>query len=193
MSSNLKPVLARLAVGETLSEEESEQAFGIIMSGEATPAQIAGLLMAMRVRGETVSELTGAVRAMRARMTTVPAPPDAMDVVGTGGDNAGTLNISTAVSFVLAGAGFRSRNTAIARSAREPGRRAYSRRSASMWMCRSSGFRSSSRPPIAPFCSPPATTRRSGTRRARAWNSVQERSSTSWDQWRIEQERCGVS
>jgi anthranilate phosphoribosyltransferase len=103
VSSNLKPVLARLASGESLSEAEAEDAFGVIMSGEATPAQIAGLLMAMRVRGETVAELTGAVRAMRARMTAVPAPADAIDVCGTGGDNAGTLNVSTAVTFVLAG------------------------------------------------------------------------------------------
>ena len=105
MSNNLKPVLAQLALGETLSENQAEAAFGIIMSGEATPAQIAGLLMAMRVRGETVAELAGAVRAMRARMLAVNAPPDAIDVCGTGGDNAGTLNVSTAVTFVLAGAG----------------------------------------------------------------------------------------
>lgn len=105
MSTNLKPVLARLALGETMNEAEAEEAFGTIMAGEATPAQIAGLLMAMRVRRETVAELTGAVRAMRARMTRVAAPPDAIDVVGTGGDNAGTLNISTAVTFVVAGAG----------------------------------------------------------------------------------------
>ena len=105
MSSNLKPTLARLAAGEMLSEADAEAAFGIIMSGEATPAQIAGLLMAMRVRGETVPELTGAVRAMRARMTVVEAPDDAIDVCGTGGDNAGTLNVSTAVTFVLAGLG----------------------------------------------------------------------------------------
>lgn len=105
MSTNLRPVLARLALGETLSEAESEDAFGVIMSGEATPAQIAGLLMAMRVRRETVAELTGAVRAMRSRMTRIEAPPGAIDVVGTGGDNAGSLNISTAVTFVLAGLG----------------------------------------------------------------------------------------
>ncbi|MCX7381353.1 MAG: anthranilate phosphoribosyltransferase [Alphaproteobacteria bacterium] len=105
MSTNLKPVLARLALGETLSEAEAEAAFGIIMSGEATPAQIAGLLMAMRVRRETVAELTGAVRAMRARMTRIEAPADAVDVVGTGGDNAGSLNISTAVAFVVAALG----------------------------------------------------------------------------------------
>ncbi len=105
MSGNLKPVLARLAAGETLSEDAAEAAFGVIMAGEATPAQIAGLLMALRVRGETVAELTGAVRAMRARMLVVEAPEDAIDVVGTGGDNAGSLNVSTAVTFVLAGCG----------------------------------------------------------------------------------------
>ncbi len=105
MSGNLKPVLARLAQGNTMDVAESEEAFGIIMAGEATPSQIAGLLMALRVRGETVAELTGAVHAMRARMIPVDAPEGALDVCGTGGDAAGTLNISTAVTFVLAGAG----------------------------------------------------------------------------------------
>ncbi|MES2710869.1 MAG: anthranilate phosphoribosyltransferase [Pseudomonadota bacterium] len=104
-TASLKPVLARLAAGETLDADAAEAAFGIIMQGEATPSQIAGLLMAMRVRGETVPEMLGAVRAMRSRMVTVDAPPDAMDIVGTGGDSAGTLNISTAAAFVLAGAG----------------------------------------------------------------------------------------
>ena len=103
--ASLKPVLARLASGATLSADEAEAAFDTIMSGEATPAQIAGLLMAMRVRRETVAELTGAVRAMRARMASMAAPPGAVDVCGTGGDNAGTLNVSTAVTFVLAGCG----------------------------------------------------------------------------------------
>ena len=102
---SLKPVLARLAAGERLAESEAEHAFGIIMAGEATPAQIAGLLMAMRVRGETVAEMTGAVRAMRARMIAIEAPEGAMDIVGTGGDAAGTLNISTATAFVVAGCG----------------------------------------------------------------------------------------
>jgi len=105
VSSTLKPLLARLAAGATLIEDEAEHAFDIIMSGEATPAQIGALLMAMRVRGETVAELTGAVRALRARMTAVAAPDGAIDVCGTGGDNAGTLNVSTAVTFVLAGSG----------------------------------------------------------------------------------------
>jgi anthranilate phosphoribosyltransferase len=103
--NNIKPTLARLAAGATLSADEAEAAFDIIMSGEATPAQIAGLLMAMRVRRETVPELTGAVRAMLSRMVRVPAPHGAIDVCGTGGDGAGTLNVSTAVTFVLAGCG----------------------------------------------------------------------------------------
>jgi len=101
----MKKILARLAAGEKLAESEAEVAFGMIMAGEATPAQIAGLLMAMRVRGETVAEMTGAVRAMRARMIAVDVPPGAMDIVGTGGDAAGTLNISTATALVVAGCG----------------------------------------------------------------------------------------
>jgi anthranilate phosphoribosyltransferase len=105
VSSGLKPALARLAAGATLSEAEAEAAFETIMAGEATPAQIGGLLMAMRVRGETAAELTGAVRAMRARMSAIEAPEGAVDVCGTGGDNAGTLNVSTAVALVLAGCG----------------------------------------------------------------------------------------
>ncbi len=104
-AGDLKPVLARLATGESLSEAEAEAAFGIIMAGEATPAQIAGMLMAMRVRRETVAELTGAVRAMRSRMNRVEAPEGAIDVCGTGGDGSGSLNVSTAVTFVLAGLG----------------------------------------------------------------------------------------
>ncbi|HET6309101.1 MAG TPA: anthranilate phosphoribosyltransferase [Rhodopila sp.] len=105
MSANLKPTIARLAAGETLTEAQAEAAFDIIMSGEATPAQIGALLMAMRLRGETVAEITGAVRAMRGRMTPIEAPADAIDVCGTGGDGAGTLNVSSAVTFVVAGSG----------------------------------------------------------------------------------------
>jgi anthranilate phosphoribosyltransferase len=101
----LKPVLARLADGQVLAEAEAEAAVDILMAGEATPAQIAGFLMALRVRGETVEEITGAARAMRVRMSRVAAPEGAIDVCGTGGDAAGTLNISTAVAFVVAGAG----------------------------------------------------------------------------------------
>ena len=105
MSQDLKPALARLASGEALSADEAEAAFTVIMAGDATPAQIGALLMAMRVRGETVPEITGAVRAMRARMTAIEAPEDAIDVCGTGGDGAGTLNVSSAVTFVVAACG----------------------------------------------------------------------------------------
>ncbi len=103
--NSLKPLLGRLADGQTLSEDEAEAGFGIIMEGAATPAQIAAMLMAMRLRGETVAEMTGAVRAMIARMIAVEAPPGAVDIVGTGGDAAGTLNISTAAAMVVAGTG----------------------------------------------------------------------------------------
>ncbi|MBW4024156.1 MAG: anthranilate phosphoribosyltransferase [Proteobacteria bacterium] len=105
MTAVIRPLLARLARGESLSETEAEAAFAEIMTGDATHAQIAGLLMAMRVRGETVAEMVGAVRALRARMVAIAAPPGAIDVCGTGGDEAGTLNISTAVAFVVAGCG----------------------------------------------------------------------------------------
>ncbi len=105
MSDAMKLVLNRLADGLSLSADESEAAFAIIMSGEATPAQIAGMLMALRVRGETVDEITGAVRTMRAKMDKISAPAGAMDVVGTGGDGSGTYNISTGAAFVVAGAG----------------------------------------------------------------------------------------
>jgi anthranilate phosphoribosyltransferase len=105
VSASLKPAIARLAGGETLTADQAEAAFDIIMAGEATPAQIGALLMAMRIRGETVAEITGAVRAMRARMTAIEAPVGAIDVCGTGGDGAGTLNVSSAVTFVVAGCG----------------------------------------------------------------------------------------
>ncbi len=101
----LRPTLSRVAAGATLTPEQAEEAFEVVMRGLATPPQIGGLLMAMRVRGETVDEIVGAVRAMRARMATVQAPDGAIDTCGTGGDAAGTFNISTAVAFVAAGCG----------------------------------------------------------------------------------------
>ena len=105
MSDAMKPYLAKVAEGTPLTAQEAEDAFGVIMSGEATSAQIAGLLMALRLRGETVDEITGAVRAMRAKMTTVSAPAGAIDVVGTGGDGSGTFNISTGAALVVAACG----------------------------------------------------------------------------------------
>jgi anthranilate phosphoribosyltransferase len=103
--TDFKPLIAKVATGQSLTREESEAAFAIMMSGEATPSQIGGFLMALRVRGETTDEITGAVSTMRAKVTPVEAPPDAMDVVGTGGDGAGTYNISTTAAFVVAGVG----------------------------------------------------------------------------------------
>lgn len=103
--TRLKPYVARLARGETLAEDDAVQAFDVIMSGEATPSQIGAFLMAMRLRGETVDEITGAARIMRSKALRIDAPPGAIDVCGTGGDTSGTYNISTAVSFVLAAAG----------------------------------------------------------------------------------------
>ena len=103
--SDLKSHLARVATGAPLGESAAYDAFGTIMEGAATPSQIGALLMGLRVRGETVEEITGAVRAMRERMTTVAAPADAFDIVGTGGDGAGTYNVSTCAAFVLAGCG----------------------------------------------------------------------------------------
>lgn len=101
----LKPLLNVVADGTQLSAAQAEDAFNIIMSGDATTAQIAGFLMALRVRGETVDEITGAVKAMRAKMLTIDAPHDSIDIVGTGGDASGTYNISTASAFVTAACG----------------------------------------------------------------------------------------
>ena len=104
-SSDLKTLIGKAATGAQLSESEAREAFDIIMSGDATPSQIGGFLMALRVRGESVAEIAGAVAAMRARMTPVEAPADAIDIVGTGGDASGTYNISTCSALVVAGAG----------------------------------------------------------------------------------------
>jgi anthranilate phosphoribosyltransferase len=100
----LKPMIAAAATGP-LTGAQARAAFGILFEGDATPAQIGGFLMALRTRGETVAEIAGAAAAMRARCVAVRAPEGAMDIVGTGGDGKGTLNISTATAFVVAGAG----------------------------------------------------------------------------------------
>ena len=105
MSDDFKALIAKLATGATLTRQEAATAFDRMMSGEATPSQMGGLLMALRVRGETVDEITGAVTTMRAKMLTVKAPSDAIDVVGTGGDASGSFNISTCAAFIVAGAG----------------------------------------------------------------------------------------
>ena len=104
MSDALKPLIAA-AVDRPLAPEEAEQAFEILFDGDATPSQIGGLLMTLRTRGETVEEFAAAARVMRAKCRAVRAPAGAIDIVGTGGDGKGTLNISTAAAFVVAGAG----------------------------------------------------------------------------------------
>jgi anthranilate phosphoribosyltransferase len=100
-----RPYFETVAGGGTLTEEEAASAFDAIMEGGVPEAQLAGFLVAMRARGETVDEIAGAVRAMRGRMRKVKAPAGAVDVVGTGGDAKGTYNVSTATAFVVAGAG----------------------------------------------------------------------------------------
>src|ERR1700758_1125237 len=102
---DFKALIAKAATGASLTREEAAQGFDRMMSGEATPSQMGGLLMALRVRGETVDEITGAVTVMREKMLRVAAPPDAIDVVGTGGDASGSYNISTCAAFIVAGAG----------------------------------------------------------------------------------------
>ncbi|MGM4892238.1 anthranilate phosphoribosyltransferase [Tardiphaga sp. 839_C3_N1_4] len=102
---NLRAIIAKVATGASLSREEASAAFDSMMSGEATPSQMGGLLMALRVRGETVDEITGAVEVMRAKMLRVDAPAGAVDVVGTGGDGSGSVNVSTCASFIVAGCG----------------------------------------------------------------------------------------
>jgi anthranilate phosphoribosyltransferase len=103
--TDFKHLINKVASAQSLTEDEAAAAFEVIMSGEATPSQIGGFLMALRVRGETVEEITGAARVMRARVARVSAPADAMDIVGTGGDASGTYNVSTCTAFVVAGCG----------------------------------------------------------------------------------------
>src|SRR6516164_1909699 len=100
-----KSLIAKVATGAALARDEAAAAFEQMMSGEATPSQMGGLLMALRVRGESVDEITGAVSVMRAKMLRVHAPPDAIDVVGTGGDASGSFNISTCAALIVAGGG----------------------------------------------------------------------------------------
>ncbi|MCT7375358.1 anthranilate phosphoribosyltransferase [Chelativorans salis] len=103
--TDLKQHIAKVAGGTPLSFAEAREAFEIMMSGEATPSQIGGFLMALRVRGETVDEISGAVDTMRAKMLPVEAPADAVDIVGTGGDASGTYNVSTCAALIVAGCG----------------------------------------------------------------------------------------
>ena len=103
--TDLKPFITKVSEQETLSQADASAAFDIMMSGDATPAQIGAFLMALRLRGETIDEITGAAATMRAKMNRIIVPENAIDIVGTGGDSHGTHNISTATALVVAGAG----------------------------------------------------------------------------------------
>jgi anthranilate phosphoribosyltransferase len=102
---SFKPLIAKVAAGSQLSRADAAAAFDAILSGEVTPSQLGGFLMALRVRGETVEEITGAVTAMRAKMLPVAAPAGAIDVVGTGGDGSGSYNVSTLAALIVAACG----------------------------------------------------------------------------------------
>lgn len=102
---SFKPYLAKVATGAALTQDEARAAFDALLSGEVTPAQGGAFLMALRVRGEAVDEIVGAVGALRGRMLRVQAPDDAIDIVGTGGDHSGSHNISTLASMIVAGCG----------------------------------------------------------------------------------------
>jgi anthranilate phosphoribosyltransferase len=107
MSESFKPLLARLADGATLMGEDADAFFSACLSGEPTPAQIAAAVTAMRLRGETVGEITACARALRRAAVHLDHDHEVVDVCGTGGDNAHTLNVSTAVAFVAAGGGLK--------------------------------------------------------------------------------------
>ena len=103
--SEFKRLIARVGGGERLSTDDAYRAFDIMMSGNATPSQMGAFLMGLRVRGETVEEITGGAKAMRDKALAIEAPAGAIDTCGTGGDASGTLNVSTATSLVVAACG----------------------------------------------------------------------------------------
>ena len=100
-----KPLIGKVATGAGLTRSEAAEAFEMMLSGEVTPAQLGAFLMCLRVRGETVDEITGAVATMRSKMLRVQAPPDAIDIVGTGGDGHGSYNVSTLAAIIVAACG----------------------------------------------------------------------------------------
>ena len=106
-SQELRALIQKVSGGATLTEEEIRTALDQMTAGAATPAQMGAFLMALRVRGETVEEITGAAQMLRSRMNRVEVPPDAIDIVGTGGDSHGTYNVSTCAALIAAGAGVR--------------------------------------------------------------------------------------
>ena len=164
MSDLVRAALATIVEGGTLSMDEARGAMGAVMDGEATPAQLAALLMGLRMRGETVDELAGFATAMRERVVRVDAPDGAIDVVGTGGDGSGTFNISTTAALVAAAAGV---------PVAKHGNRAITSQAGSADVLDALGIRidhdaaSRPAPPCAtsgsPSCSPRTSTRRCST------------------------------
>ena len=151
---DIKGALGQIASGHDLTGEEMRSVMRQIMTGEATPAQIGAFLMGMRVKGESVGEIAAAVSILREKMVPVEAPEGAIDIVGTGGDGAGTLNISTATSIVVASAGIpvaKHGNRAL--SARSPAHRRCSKRSASNSICRRRPLAPASSRPVSASCS----------------------------------------
>src|SRR5262245_10297807 len=106
-ATQLRHLIQKVSAGTTLAEEEIRLALDLMTAGEATPAQMGAFLMALRVRGETVEEITGAAQMLRSRMNRVAVPDDAVDIVGTGGDSHGTYNVSTCAALIAAGAGIK--------------------------------------------------------------------------------------
>lgn len=105
MTENLKPFLAALGAGRDLARDEALRAFEILMEGAASPAQMGAFLMALKAKGETATEIAAAARVLRERCSRVACPPEAIDIVGTGGDRSGSVNVSTAAAFIVAGLG----------------------------------------------------------------------------------------
>ncbi len=105
MSDILKPLISRLCDAEQLSFEEMQTAFSILMSGEATIAQITSFMISLKMRGETASDIAAGASQMRANAKLIKAPLNAIDIVGTGGDGSQSLNISTAAAIIVAGCG----------------------------------------------------------------------------------------
>lgn len=106
-SAALKSVLQNIAGGQTLSEDEMREVMEVMTAGDATGVQMGAFLMGLRVRGETVSEITACAKLMRAKMVRVVVPPGCVDIVGTGGDGLNTYNVSTCAALVAAGAGLK--------------------------------------------------------------------------------------
>jgi anthranilate phosphoribosyltransferase len=140
----MKDALSKASDGQHLTADEMTEVVGLIMDGVATPAQVGGLLVALRMKGETVDEMVGAARAMRARMVRVPFDGgDVVDTCGTGGDGSRSVNISTLASFIVAGTG-----VVVAKH----GNRAQSSRSGSHDVIESLGLDPAPAPELAARC-----------------------------------------